>query len=169
MLAEMGVRFAIVGHSERRALFGDSDPIVARKLAAACRHGLSPILCVGETEAQRDAGRTREVVAAQVDAALAHGAPASAESLVVAYEPVWAIGTGRTPDPADVTDAHGAIREALRSRLGEPAHRVRILYGGSVTAANAPLLLQASEVGGALVGGASLDPGSFASIAAAAV
>jgi triosephosphate isomerase len=169
MLAEMGVRFVIVGHSERRALFGDTDATVARKIAAACRHGLSPILCVGETEAQRDAGRTREIVVTQVGAALAEAGASVALALVVAYEPVWAIGTGRTPDPADVTDAHAAIREALRARLGEPASRVRILYGGSVTASNAPALLRAAEVGGALVGGASLDPVSFGAIAAAAV
>jgi triosephosphate isomerase len=169
MLAEMGVRFVIVGHSERRALFGETDADVARKIVAACRHGLVPILCVGETEPQRDAGRTRTIVTAQVDAALENAGALSAEALVVAYEPVWAIGTGRTADPSDVSDAHAAIREALRARLGEPAARVRILYGGSVTAATAPALLRAAEVGGALVGGASLDPASFGAIAAAAV
>jgi triosephosphate isomerase (TIM) len=164
MLAGMGVRFAIVGHSERRALFGETDAIVARKVAAACRHGLRPILCVGETEAQRDAGRMREVVVAQVNASLADVDAQVAERIVVAYEPVWAIGTGRTPDPSDVTDAHRAIRDALRARWGDPAGGVRILYGGSATAANAAGLLLAPEVGGALVGGASLDAGSFAAI-----
>jgi len=168
MLAGMGVRFVIVGHSERRALFGETDAIVARKVASACRHGLRPILCVGETEAQRDTGRMREVVVAQVNASLAEIDAADADALVVAYEPVWAIGTGRTPDPSDVTDAHRAIRDAFRTRFGDPADRLRILYGGSATPANAAALLLAAEVGGALVGGASLVASSFAAIAAAA-
>jgi len=168
VLFEMGVRFVIVGHSERRALFGENDATVSRKVVAARRHGLAPIVCVGENEAQRDEGKTRDVVVAQIRAAFDDGALKSPDDLVVAYEPVWAIGTGRTPEPAEVTGAHGAIREALAKRFGAQAVAVRILYGGSVTAANAPLLLRAPEVDGALVGGASLEPGSFASIAAAA-
>ena len=168
MLFEMGVRFVIVGHSERRALFGETDATVSRKVVAARRHGLAPIVCVGENEAQRNEGKTREVVVAQIRAAFADEALKSPDDLVVAYEPVWAIGTGRTPEAVEVTGAHAAIRAALTERFGAPAIAVRILYGGSVTAANAPSLLRAPEVDGALVGGASLEPGSFASIAAAA-
>jgi triosephosphate isomerase (TIM) len=168
MLAGMGVRFVIVGHSERRALFGETDAIVARKLASALRHGLRPILCVGETEAQRDQGRMRDVVVAQLNGSLAAVDASAADALVVAYEPVWAIGTGRTPDPADVIDAHRAIREALRVRFGVPADEMRILYGGSATPANAARLLLSADVGGALVGGASLDAGTFEAIAAIA-
>lgn len=168
MLAGMGIRYVIVGHSERRALFGESDAIVARKVAAVRRHGLLPILCVGETEGERDLGRTHEIVTSQLRAAIA-GLPFPTPSdLVVAYEPVWAIGTGRTPSPANVTDAHAAIRAELSRLVGEAGAGIRILYGGSVTAANARALLTAPEVGGALVGGASLDAGSFTAIANAA-
>jgi triosephosphate isomerase len=167
-LFNMGVRFVILGHSERRALFGENDAIVSRKVVAARRHGLAPIVCVGENEAQRDAGQTCDVVVAQVRAALADGALEAPGDLVVAYEPVWAIGTGRTPEPDEVTGAHAAIRAALTERFGAPGIEVRILYGGSVTPANVPVLLGAPEVDGALVGGASLDPGSFVFIAAAA-
>lgn len=168
MLAEMGVRFVLVGHSERRAQFGETDAAVARKVAAAGRHGLTPILCVGETESERDAGTTGQVVVAQIDAALAAVDGRVADALVVAYEPVWAIGTGRTPSVGDVAAAHAAIRGALVNRLGAAARSVRILYGGSVTAGNAGELLRATDVAGALVGGASLDASSFASIAEAA-
>ena len=164
MLAEMGVRLVIVGHSERRALFGETDATVARKVAAALRHGLAPILCVGETEAERDRGLTGEIVVGQLRAALAGAAPAAAANLVVAYEPVWAIGTGRTPGPAEVAAAHGAIRNALRECLGGAGGDVRILYGGSATPVTAASLLGAPEVGGALVGGASLDAAVFRAI-----
>jgi triosephosphate isomerase len=168
MLAELGVRFVILGHSERRALFGETDDTVSLKVAAATRAGLAPIVCVGESETERDAGRTRDVVVAQLRAAL-RSAPADApDGLVVAYEPVWAIGTGRTPGLSEITDAHGAIRAALTERLGPSAAAVRILYGGSVTQANAASLLSAPLVDGALVGGASLSASAFASIAAAA-
>ena len=168
MLSEMGVRFIIVGHSERRALFGETDATVSRKILAARRYGLAPIVCVGENEQERDAGRTRDVVVAQIRAAFADRALGTPDDVVIAYEPVWAIGTGRTPQPAEVAGAHGAIRAALEERFGAPSYAIRILYGGSVTAANAPSLLRVPDVGGALVGGASLDAGSFASIAAAA-
>jgi len=168
MLSEMGVRFVIVGHSERRALFGETDATVARKILAARRCGLAPIVCVGENEHERDAGRAREVVVAQIRAAFADRALGTPDDLVIAYEPVWAIGTGRTPQPDEVTVAHRAIRTALEERFGAPSLSVRILYGGSVTAANASSILRAPEVGGALVGGASLEAASFASIAAAA-
>jgi triosephosphate isomerase len=164
MLAGMGVRFVIIGHSERRAAFGDTDATVALKAAAAMRHGLVPIVCVGESEAERDAGKTHDVIAGQVRAGFAGGAFRNAGELVVAYEPVWAIGTGRAPAPEDVTSAHAVIREAL----GPPLRDARILYGGSVTAENAGPLLSAAEVDGALVGGASLEARSFVAIAAAA-
>jgi triosephosphate isomerase len=167
-LVDMGVRYVIVGHSERRTLFGETDAAVARKVVAAKRHGLAPIVCVGESDDQRDAGRTREIVVGQVRAALAGEPVGSPDDLVVAYEPVWAIGTGKTPRPDDVTNAHAAIRAALEERFGAASAAIRILYGGSVTAANAPALLRAEEVGGALVGGASLEASSFRAIAAAA-
>jgi triosephosphate isomerase len=168
MLAEMGVRFVIVGHSERRAQFGDTDEIVSRKVGAAVRHGLSPIVCVGESAEQHGEGRAADVVTAQIRAAFADSAATVPDTLVVAYEPVWAIGTGRTPAPGDVTNAHRAIRGALMARFGVASAAVRILYGGSVTAVNASSLMGAPEVDGALVGGASLDAGSFAAIAGAA-
>ncbi len=168
VLFDMGVRFVIVGHSERRVLFGENDTTVSRKVVAARRHGLAPIVCVGENEAQRDARRTCEVVVSQVRAALADETFESPGDLAMAYEPVWAIGTGRTPEPNEITDAHSAIRGALTERFGAPGFGVRILYGGSVTAANGPVLLRTPGVDGALVGGASLDPASFAAIAAAA-
>ncbi len=168
MLSEMGVRYVILGHSERRQHFGETDATVSRKVGAARRHGLTPIICVGEHESDRDAGRTREIVAAQIQAALSDPAPDPPDQTVIAYEPVWAIGTGRTPLPHEVSAAHGAIRQALELRFGPAASAIPVLYGGSVTAENAPTLLRAPGVDGALVGGASLDPVSFASIAAAA-
>jgi triosephosphate isomerase len=167
-LSEMGVRFVLVGHSERRAMFGETDATVARKVAAAEHHRLVPIVCVGESDEQRNAGRTDDVVVAQIRAAFARALPTAPADRVVAYEPVWAIGTGRTPEPDDVSHAHAAIRSALQDRFGEASRAIRILYGGSVTADNAPALLRAPEVDGALVGGASLDPISFLEIAAAA-
>jgi triosephosphate isomerase (TIM) len=168
VLAGMGVRFVIVGHSERRALFGETDADVARKIAAARRHGLTPIVCVGEDRGQRDAGETAEIVAAQIRAGLSDPTVASPDGIVVAYEPVWAIGSGKTPVPAEITGAHDAIRATLSERFGASSASVRVLYGGSVTAGNAASLLRAPSVDGALVGGASLDPSAFAAIAAAA-
>ena len=168
VLFELGLRSVIIGHSERRALFGETDAAVALKAAAARRSGLTPIVCVGENDRERDAGRAHDVVVAQIRAAFAAGALASPHDIVIAYEPVWAIGTGRTPQPTDVTTAHGAIRDALKSRFGSSGEAVRVLYGGSVTPANAAALLRAPGVDGALVGGASLTADSFASIAAAA-
>jgi triosephosphate isomerase len=149
MLAELGVRFVILGHSERRALFGETDDTVSSKVAAARRAGLAPIVCVGESETDRDAGRTRDVVVAQLRAALRSAPADPPDGLVVAYEPVWAIGTGRTPGLSEITDAHGAIRAALTERLGPSASAVRIVYGGSVTQANAASLLSAPLVDGA--------------------
>jgi triosephosphate isomerase len=168
MLKDLGCRYAIVGHSERRQYFGETDATVSRKVVAARRHGLAPIVCVGENERQRDAGETRDVVVAQIRAAFADRTLADSGGVVIAYEPVWAIGTGRTPELAEVEGAHGAIRAALEDRFGAGSSAVRILYGGSVTTASAPTLMGAPGVDGALVGGASLEAGSFASIAAAA-
>ncbi len=169
MLAEGGVRLVILGHSERRAMFGETDERVRRKLAAARRHDLVPILCVGESESQRDSGRTLAVVEQQLRVGLADATADDAPELVVAYEPVWAIGTGRAATPAQVDEVHRMIREQLASLYGAGrAAGVRILYGGSVVPQNAPELMALPEVDGALVGGASLDAAKFAAIVAAA-
>ena len=168
MLSEMGVRFVILGHSERRQLFGETDATVCKKVGAARRHGLIPIICVGERENERALGRTREIVASQIRGALADPAPDPASETVIAYEQVWAIGSGRTPQAAEVTAAHEAIRAELDRYFGAAASSIPILYGGSVTASTAPALLRAPGVDGALVGGASLDAASFVAIAAAA-
>lgn len=167
MAAEAGATFTLVGHSERRHVFGETDEDVARKIAAALRHGLVPVVCLGETLEERRAGRVDDVILRQLDAAL--GPLAGSEGrFLVAYEPVWAIGTGETATPSDASSAHGTLRGRLRERIGaERARRVPILYGGSVKPANAAELLAAPEVDGVLVGGASLDPASFAEIAAA--
>ena len=163
MLAACGASAVIVGHSERRADHGETNQLVAEKAAAAQRAGLTAIVCVGETEAERDAGQTESVVAAQVDAS----APPSldAAKLVIAYEPVWAIGTGRTPSVEDVAAVHALIRAKLEERFDVP---VRILYGGSVKWSNAAELLAVENVDGALVGGASLKADDFLGIAIAA-
>ena len=167
MLAAMGLRYVIVGHSERRRLFHETDALIARKVAACRRHDLVPIVCVGETEEERRASRTREIVVAQVRAAFSDLAIGGPSELVVAYEPVWAIGTGVTPHVDEIVAAHEAIAAALRGRFGSAASAVRILYGGSVTKDNAGAILRGEGVGGALVGGASLDAAAFASIVAA--
>jgi len=166
MLADIGCRYAIVGHSERRANHRESDADVNAKTAAAWRAGLCAIACVGETLAERDAGATLEIVARQLAGSLPD--QATAANLVVAYEPVWAIGTGRTPTTAQVAEVHAAIRAALVSRFTDGAE-MRILYGGSVNDKNAAELMAVANVDGALVGGASLKPDAFAAIVAAAV
>ena len=158
--AELGASHALVGHSERRHLFGEDNGTVAGKYAAALRAGLVPILCVGETLEERRAGRQETVVLTQLDAVFATG---SARDAVVAYEPVWAIGTGETATPGQAQAMHAVIREALR----EPS--LRILYGGSVKPQNAAALFGEEDVDGGLVGGASLEPEAFVAIAAAAV
>jgi len=166
MAAEAGATFVLVGHSERRHLFGETDEEVARKVSAARRHELTPIVCVGETIEERRAGRVEEVILRQLDAAL--GALGGAAGTLLAYEPVWAIGTGETATPRDASQAHAALRSRLSQVWGGPAAAgVPILYGGSVKPENAAELLDAPDVDGLLVGGASLDPGSFARIAAA--
>ena len=167
MLADVGAKFVIVGHSERRAGHGESDAIVRAKADAALAAGLDVIVCVGETEAERDANRAEAVVTAQLSGSLPADAAAAAQ-VTVAYEPVWAIGTGRVPVADDVCAMHRAIRAQLLAHYGEDGAGVRILYGGSVNAGNAVELLHCDEVGGALVGGASLTADSFLAIIAAA-
>ncbi len=166
-LRECGCSWVIVGHSERRQYFGETDAIVADKVSAALANGLIPIACVGETLAQREAGETLRVVKAQVEAFLDVIAQSS-EAVAIAYEPVWAIGTGKTAGPAEAEEVHAAIRTWLANKGQSLADRTRILYGGSVKADNAAALLACPNVDGALVGGASLDPGSFGAIARAA-
>lgn len=167
MLKDAGGDFTIVGHSERRALHGETDAVVCAKAEAAHAAGLSVILCVGETEAERDSGKAEAVVATQLQGSLPRGEEV-AEKLSVAYEPVWAIGTGRVPSVDDVGAMHRSIRKKLLEVYGEAGRGVRILYGGSVKADNAVELLAAEEVGGALVGGASLSAESFVAIMGAA-
>ena len=167
MIKDAGAAFVIVGHSERRADHGETDAEVKAKAEAALAVGLSAIVCVGETEAQRDAGKAESVVFAQLDGSLPRDEGA-AEKITVAYEPVWAIGTGRTPTVEDVGAMHRAIRERLDTIYGDEGAQVRILYGGSVKPENAAELLAADEVGGALVGGASLTAESFLGIIMAA-
>jgi triosephosphate isomerase len=164
MLRDAGATCVIVGHSERRAGHGESDAVVRAKAEAAHRAGLTAILCVGETRAEREGGRAVEVVSGQLRGSLP--AKATPADLVVAYEPVWAIGTGLTPTPADVADMHGAIRALLSEIYGQAGARTRILYGGSVKPANAGELLGLANVDGALVGGASLKAADFMAIAA---
>jgi triosephosphate isomerase (TIM) len=165
MLADAGASAVIVGHSERRTYRHESDETVRRKAQAAWRARLMAIVCIGETQADREAGRTLDVVGRQLDGSLPDGA--SAANLVVAYEPVWAIGTGLTPTPADVMEVHGFIRERLTKRFGAAGQGMRILYGGSVKPANANALLTLADVDGALVGGASLVAEEFLGIAKA--
>ena len=167
MLKDAGADFTIVGHSERRSMYGESDALVQRKAQAALGAGLSVIVCVGETEAERDAGKAEDVVTAQVKGSLPQGEDACAR-LSVAYEPVWAIGTGRVPSVEEIAAIHRTIREQLVALYGEAGQGVRILYGGSVKADNAADLLATPEVGGALVGGASLSAESFIGIVDAA-
>jgi triosephosphate isomerase len=163
MLADAGARAIIVGHSERRADHGESDALVRQKAEAAWRVGLSAIVCIGETQQQRDAGQTIDVCRGQLDGSLPDGA--RAENLVVAYEPVWAIGTGLTPTVGDVEQIHAFIRELLIARFKGEGARIRILYGGSVKPSNGKELMAVANVNGALVGGASLKAGDFLAIA----
>jgi triosephosphate isomerase len=168
MAASAGASFALIGHSERRHVFGETDAQVADKVHAARRHGLVPVVCVGETLEERRGGRVEEVILGQLDAAL-DALAASEARFLLAYEPVWAIGTGETATPADASGAHSTLRARLEERVGiSRAMLVPLLYGGSVKPGNAGELLAASEVDGVLVGGASLVPESFAGIVAAA-
>jgi triosephosphate isomerase len=165
ILADAGARAVIVGHSERRADHGETDMTVRAKQAAAHRAGLVAIVCVGETAGQRQAGQTLDVVKRQLERSL--GEASTASNTVVAYEPVWAIGTGLTPTVADVAEVHGAIRERLVARFADEGRMLRILYGGSVKPQNARELLAVANVDGALVGGASLKAADFLGILAA--
>jgi triosephosphate isomerase len=163
MLKQAGASAVIVGHSERRTYHKETDADVRAKALAARRAGLAAIVCVGETRAQREAGKALAVVSAQLDGSVPDGA--TAENLVIAYEPVWAIGTGLTPTAADVAEMHGAIRRRLTQRFAAAGEGIRILYGGSVKALNAKELMSVADVDGALVGGASLKADEFLAIA----
>jgi triosephosphate isomerase len=164
-LKDSGAAFIIVGHSERRADHGESDAVVQAKAEAALRAGLIAIVCVGETQLQRETGQTLAVVGGQISGSLPHGATAA--NLVIAYEPVWAIGTGLTPTVEDVTEVHSFIRHELIDLMPADGAKVRILYGGSVKPGNARELMGVANVNGALVGGASLTAKDFLGIAAA--
>ncbi len=161
MLKDAGAAAVLVGHSERRQYHGETDAAVRDKALAARRAGLLAIICVGETRSEREAGRALDVVRTQLDGSV----PDGAEAFVIAYEPVWAIGTGLTPTTGDVREMHGFIRQRLASRCGEAGQGVRILYGGSVKPVNAKELMAVANVDGALVGGASLEADEFLAIA----
>lgn len=166
MLADAGASAVIIGHSERRADHGETDEVVAAKAGAARRAGLLAIICAGETELERDAGAALEVVARQIEASVPDGA--TGVSTVIAYEPVWAIGTGRTPTGQEIGEVHDFLRGLLTSRFGEEGDAIRILYGGSMTPANAAEILSIDNVDGGLIGGASLKAKDFLAIASAA-
>lgn len=165
MLADAGAQYVIVGHSERRADHGETDDVVRAKAEAAIGAGLKPIICVGESEAQRDAGEAVSVVSAQLAASLPDAA--GQHVVVVAYEPIWAIGTGRTPSSADIAEIHNAIRAQLAERFGEAGQTIQILYGGSLKPQNAREILAIDNVNGGLVGGASLLAKDFYTIISA--
>jgi triosephosphate isomerase (TIM) len=165
MLKAIGATHVILGHSERRQYFAETDEFINKKLKAALAHGLVPIVCVGEVLAEREAGKTTEVLLRQTRGVLAGMAAADAAPIVIAYEPVWAIGTGKTATPQIASEAHAVIRGEVAKLLGgQTAEALRILYGGSVKPDNATALMAEVEIDGALVGGASLDPQSFAKI-----
>jgi triosephosphate isomerase len=172
MVKDVGCAWCLVGHSERRQLFGETDATVHKKLMALRKHGVKPIACLGETLGERESGVTYEVLRRQLEGMLgaldAGEAEALLKGLVLAYEPVWAIGTGRTAKASDAQSAHAFLRDRVRDRFGEVADTVRILYGGSVKADNAAELLAQPDIDGVLVGGASLDPAGFARIIQAA-
>ncbi|PTX53326.1 triosephosphate isomerase [Gemmobacter caeni] len=165
MLAEAGASYVILGHSERRADHGETDAQVRAKAEAAWTSGLIAVICVGETEAERDAGQALAVVGRQVEGSVPDGA--TAENIVIAYEPVWAIGTGRTPTLHEIAEVHRFLRAELVSRFGAAAKGIRLLYGGSVKPSNAAEIFATAEVNGALVGGASLKAADFGAIVAA--
>jgi triosephosphate isomerase len=167
MLKDAGATHVILGHSERRADHGESDLMVRAKLVAAQAAGLTAIVCVGETEGQRDAGQTLDVIGAQLEGSLAATLTGAPDGLVIAYEPIWAIGTGRTPTLDEVGEVHGFMRTALVARYGEVGRGVRLLYGGSVKPSNAAAIFAVPEVNGALVGGASLTATDFGGIVVA--
>jgi triosephosphate isomerase len=170
MLRELFVRYVILGHSERRQIFGETDALINKKVHVALTSELKPILCVGETLEERDSGKEKEVLETQLKGSLAGVTAEQMHDVVVAYEPVWAIGTGRNASPEQAQDAHAHVRAVLASLTNEEtASKVRIQYGGSVKPANAAVLLSQPDIDGALVGGAGLEPRSFAEIVKAAV
>jgi triosephosphate isomerase (TIM) len=164
MLVEFGCRYVIVGHSERRTIFGETDEVAAKKYVAARNAGLTPIFCVGETLEERDRGQANAVLARQVDALLEHYGAPGLERGILAYEPVWAIGTGKTASAAQANEAHAFIRARVAAKDGEVAARLPVVYGGSVKAANAAELFAMPDVDGGLVGGASLSADEFLAI-----
>jgi triosephosphate isomerase len=168
MLKDIGCRYVIVGHSERRRLYHEDDALVARKFAAALQAGLTPVLCVGESLEEREAHRTQAVVARQLDAVTAMNGVSSLAEAIVAYEPVWAIGTGRTASPEQAQEVHAHLRSRIGGQDAKIGGQVRILYGGSVKASNAAKLFSMPDVDGGLVGGASLSAEEFLEICAAA-
>jgi triosephosphate isomerase (TIM) len=164
MLKEAGASYVIIGHSERRQYFGETDATVNKKTKAALKHGLMPIVCVGETLSEREQGQVEEIISRQVEVALAEISNEEALQIVIAYEPVWAIGTGKTATTEQVVEVHSLIRSLLMQRFGDYALKMRILYGGSVKASNSRELLAQDNVDGALVGGASLKAEEFMEI-----
>ncbi len=161
MLTDIGCSYVIIGHSERRIYFGETNEIVNKKIRAARRHGLEVIFCIGESLSEREAGMTFDVLKRQISEGIRD---ISSDGLIIAYEPVWAIGTGKTATPDQAQEAHESIRKTLSHLYGEPAKGLRILYGGSVTPENADVLMACPDVDGALIGGASLKADSFAGI-----
>jgi triosephosphate isomerase (TIM) len=168
MLSDFGCRYVIVGHSERRSLFGETNEVVALKFAAALKGGLTPILCVGETLAEREAGVAERTVAAQLDAVLERSGVESLSRAVLAYEPVWAIGTGKTATPEQAQAVHAFLRSAVAKRNAKVANDLTVLYGGSVKGSNAAQLFGMPDIDGGLIGGASLVAEEFVAICAAA-
>lgn len=168
MLQEFGVQYVILGHSERRAYHGESDAAVAAKTVAALKAGLVPVVCVGETLEQREAGQTNEIVGGQLDVVLAALSAEEAARIVVAYEPVWAIGTGKTATPEMAQEVHAMLRARLGAKSAEAAAKVRVLYGGSMKPDNAEQLLAMADIDGGLIGGAALKAADFLAIIKAA-
>lgn len=165
MLKAIGVSFVIIGHSERRHIFGESDDLIGKKVKSAIIHGICPILCVGETLEQREQGRTNEVISMQLDAGLSLISLEEMESVTIAYEPVWAIGTGKTATPELAQEVHSFIRNLIAQKFNSPiAENLRLLYGGSVKPENVSGLMSQPDIDGALVGGASLEVNSFEKI-----
>lgn len=168
MLTDFGCKYCIIGHSERRSIFGETDEQVAQKFTALIKTGIIPILCVGELLEERESGKTEQVVGRQVDAVLSHAGIEQFSKAVIAYEPVWAIGTGKTATPDQAQDVHAFIRQRLAEKDSSVAENVQILYGGSVKPDNAAELFTQADIDGGLIGGASLDASGFLSICCAA-
>ncbi len=168
MLTDFGCKYCIIGHSERRSIFGETDEQIAQKFTALIKTGIIPILCVGELLEERESGKTEQVVGRQVDAVLSHAGIEQFSKAVIAYEPVWAIGTGKTATPDQAQDVHAFIRQRLAEKDSSVAENVQILYGGSVKPDNAAELFTQPDIDGGLIGGASLDASGFLSICCAA-